>query len=135
MPIHHALTDEQYESVTELVAAGRKIEAIKQYRAFTGADLAVAKKEVEQFLRPAKSPEDVSGEMRELLASGKKIEAIKKYREQTGSGLREAKEAVERMERSFGGASSHPHTQSTGCGSNALVLFLVAVVVIVRLLA
>ena len=135
MPSHHALTDEQYDAVAELLGSGSKIEAIKLYREITGADLAEAKEEVERIVRPERSPEDVSDQVRKLIASGKKIEAIKIYREQTGVGLREAKEAVEGMEKAAGGSFSHPHAQKSGCGSNALLLLLLAVVVIVRLLA
>ncbi len=97
------------DELRHLLAAGKKIQAIKLYREETGANLQVAKRAVdhieEQFKlehRQAQlSTEQVDGgEMEEvlrLIQAGQKINAIKAYREITGTGLKEAKEAVDRM--------------------------------------
>lgn len=88
-----------------LLAAGKKIQAIKLWRERTGLGLRDAKLAVEAL---AKTPSPSAGEsaedalereVRELLAGNKKIHAIKLWRERTGLGLREAKEAVEAMAR------------------------------------
>ena len=87
--------------IQALLAAGRKIEAIKRYREATGAGLAAAKETVEAIERNEPLPERKSldsafeNEIVGLLEGGKKIEAIKLYRERTGVGLKEAKDAVE----------------------------------------
>lgn len=46
------------ESVVGLARAGRKIEAIKEYRKLTGASLVVAKREVEFLLSRDADPKD-----------------------------------------------------------------------------
>ncbi|HEV2969527.1 MAG TPA: ribosomal protein L7/L12 [Pirellulales bacterium] len=89
----------------DLLAAGRKIEAIKRYREATGVGLAEAKSVIDELIeklaRGAPRPADASGEsdfeqeIVSLLEQGRKIAAIKVYRERTGAGLKEAKEAVE----------------------------------------
>jgi ribosomal protein L7/L12 len=89
----------------DLLAAGRKIEAIKRYREATGVGLAEAKSVIEALIetlaRRAALPADASGdsgleqEIVSLLQQGRKIAAIKVYRERTGAGLKKAKEAVE----------------------------------------
>jgi ribosomal protein L7/L12 len=89
----------------DLLAAGRKIEAIKRYRQATGVGLAEAKSVIEALIetlaRRAAPPAVESGssdfeqEIVSLLQQGRKIAAIKVYRERTGAGLKEAKESVE----------------------------------------
>jgi ribosomal protein L7/L12 len=85
------------------VEEGRKIEAIKVYRAHTGLGLAEAKAAVEAIQAGASPPPlseiggDLEAELLRLLGKGEKIPAIKLCREQTGMGLAEAKRAVEAM--------------------------------------
>ena len=43
------LTDEQWQSIEAALFAGRKIEAIKHYREFTGCDLREAKEGVDAY--------------------------------------------------------------------------------------
>lgn len=87
-----------------LLAADRKIEAIKLYCERTGASLAEAKNAVEAMEggrpEPASDlPADLEQEVAQLLEQGQKLRAVKTYREQTGVGLHEAKEAVEAIGR------------------------------------
>jgi len=106
--------------IASLLRAGKKIEAIKMYRADTGVGLAEAKSVVERLEVAASlggtltvSPEVVPltstvadgdaesvllAEIGQLVSQGKKIQAIKLYRERTGVGLAAAKDAVERVE-------------------------------------
>ena len=91
--------------VRDLLAEGRKIEAIRVYREQTGTGLKEAKDAVEAIQRgvpaslPAGVDEPFRSELVSLLDRGQKIEAIKLYRERTGAGLKEAKDAVEAIER------------------------------------
>jgi ribosomal protein L7/L12 len=97
------------DEVSNLVAQGLKINAIKLYREQTGVSLRDAQDFVEgldarpsidqkldlilgYLAIPNDSPNDA---VVELLMRGKKIEAIKLHRELTGLGLRESKDEVE----------------------------------------
>jgi ribosomal protein L7/L12 len=96
--------------VKELLAQGRKIEAIKLARETNGISLQAAKDSVEaieQHGRPTlgemgmmstvRLAQELGNEVQHLVAQGQKIEAIKRVREQTGLGLKEAKEIVDRL--------------------------------------
>ena len=91
------------DELRALMAAGRKIEAIKRYRAATGAGLADAKNAVEALERGASpSPREsvdssFEDEIVSLLEQGKKILAIKLYREKTGVGLKESKDFIDAL--------------------------------------
>ena len=91
------------DKLRALLAAGRKIEAIREYRIATGAGLADAKNAVEALERdgslPSREPTDSSfeGKILSLMKQGKKILAIKLYREKTGVGLKEAKDFIEAL--------------------------------------
>ena len=112
------------DDLSSLIRQGRKIEAIKLYRAQTGVGLAEAKAAVEAMEGgespppggDAPAPEDIDADLWELLKSGQKIEAIKRYRAQTGVGLAEAKAAVEAIGRKHGLAVKGP-----GCASMVLL--------------
>lgn len=107
------------DEIANLLRAGRKIDAIKVYRAVTGASLRDAKAAVEhlelygtlagatsQFEvvpQPASvvemDPQSVLlAEIAQLISRGQKIQAIKVYRQHTGTGLADAKNAVDRIE-------------------------------------
>lgn len=99
------------DRVHELVAAGKKIEAIKLYREQTGCSLVAAKNAVEAMLRGETPPpvaprpqmsSTTDQDIVALLHEGRKIEAIKLYREQAGGGLRDAKLAVDALAREHG---------------------------------
>ena len=99
---------EMLKQIQDLLAQGKKIDAIKQYREQTGAGLKAAKDVVEAIEqgRPLQRLREFDGgfevELTGLLQDGRKIEAIKRFREQTGVGLKEAKDAVERLAASTG---------------------------------
>jgi ribosomal protein L7/L12 len=108
----------------DLLAAGRKIEAIKRYRAATGASLAEAKDVIERLQRRDFSlpsagaiDSDVEREVLAELERSGKIAAIRVYRSATGVGLKEAKDAVEAI------AERHGLSQvKSGCASILLLV-------------
>lgn len=98
--------DELEEEIREVMRQGKKIAAIKLYRARTGVSLMDAKEAMDAFCRsgslpPAPAREapvaDGDEEIWEAMRQGQKILAIKLYRERAGVGLKEAKEAIEAM--------------------------------------
>lgn len=103
-------TPELEKQIQDLLAHGKKIEAIKRLREETGAGLKEAKDAVEAMeigrplsTLPTHDQESLRHEVAELLQNQGKIDAIKRFREYTGAGLKEAKDAVEAIEqgRSF----------------------------------
>lgn len=117
------------QRIADLIAQGKKLEAIKELREMTGIGLKKAKEEIERLIaeREGREPtattqQPVSGhgpepgheEVAALARAGRKVEAIKLLRSQTGLGLKEAKEAVEKMR---GGRES-------GCLSVLLLLIV-----------
>lgn len=91
-------------NITELLAQGRKIEAIKLYRELHGCGLKEAKEAIENFSEPAArpaAPRPVAAaddaDIKQLLDEGNKIAAIKLYRERYQVSLKTAKEAVEKI--------------------------------------
>ena len=124
---------EMGDDILSLMRQGQKIEAIKLYRARTGAGLAEAKAAVEAMERgdapppaqTAPAPEGVDDRLWELLKKGEKIQAIKLYREQTGAGLAEAKAAVEAIARRHG-----LDMKGVGCAGMVLLEFVAAIGVV-----
>lgn len=115
---HRALTDSSTmpeplrAETVQLLADGRKIEAIKRVRETTGWDLKRAKEVVEHIQHSmVVGPQDsvsqsrdgpeagagLDGEIRRLLADRKRIEAVKLVRDRTGWGLEQSKGYVERI--------------------------------------
>jgi len=108
-----ALIGDVRTDATALLAAGRKIEAVKRVRELTGLGLKEAKDYVDALQQgvvveaPALSPAHPLGEtpppleldaqLRLLVAEGRKIEAIKLLRERSGLGLKEAKDYVDTL--------------------------------------
>lgn len=99
-----------WERIRQELAHGRKIEAIKLYRAQTNVGLKEAKDAVEMFERgqmppppsASFSPSSIPGnvdlaQIRLLLSQGKKMEALKLYRGQTGASLQEALAVIDAM--------------------------------------
>lgn len=96
--------------VKELLAQGRKIEAIQLARDRTGLPLEAAKDMVEtiekagahvhvsfSFKTTFKNAKDLNDQVQHLVAQGNKVDAIKLIRERTGLGLKEAKDLVDRI--------------------------------------
>ena len=88
--------------VRQLLADGRKIEAIRIYREATRVGLAEAKYAVEEIERNttrsvANHDDDSVEDLLQLLREGNKIEAIKRHRDRTGAGLKESKDYVEAL--------------------------------------
>ena len=100
--------------IEQELRAGRKIEAIKLYREFTGQGLKEAKEAVEAIERgqkPAFSANhpssasqpagDLMAQIEQELRAGRKINAVKLYREAHNVGLKEAKDEVDEIERNL----------------------------------
>jgi ribosomal protein L7/L12 len=134
-----SMSDDDLNRIRAAVVAGRKIEAIKLYRAATGAGLAEAVKVVEglQEGRPiggtatdAMSNNDID-EIEAALFAGERIQAIRLYRGATREGLKEAKDFIDALEaelrRTEPGRFTAPPAK--GCGTTALIL-LAAVAVL-----
>ncbi|KAF0095865.1 MAG: hypothetical protein E1N59_641 [Puniceicoccaceae bacterium 5H] len=87
----------------ELIAEGRKIEAIRKLRASTGMSLRDAKTYVDRMSSGAAPTGDLTpetqAEAERLIASGHKAAAVKLVREQTGRSLKEAQKTVDRLAR------------------------------------
>jgi len=119
-----------------LMAAGRKIEAIKQYRAATGVGLADAKDAVEALehgkalLKSEPVDPEIEDQIVALLDAGRKIVAIKLYRRQTGAGLKEANDLVEAL------AAKHGISpKGAGCAGMVLLIVLISTIIGVSVLA
>jgi ribosomal protein L7/L12 len=103
-PVFHENPD-HLARVRELAAAGRKIEAIKVQRQYTGMGLKQAKQFVEALEITGEPPAAPRAELslaamaqvRELMAAGKTIQAVKLVREDTGWGLKQAKNFVDSL--------------------------------------
>jgi ribosomal protein L7/L12 len=105
----------------ELIAAGKKIEAIKVLREATGMGLAEAKQAVDQLestgQAPAKSiasPTELPVEVVDLAKQGKTVEAIKRLRERSNLSLHDAKELVDRV-------PVDPGVRKAGCAGLVLL--------------
>lgn len=123
------------EEVRSLLAAGRKIEAVKLYRERTGAGLAEAKEAVEAIERGA-ATEPAGSEDRpweeeavELLQGGRKIEAIRVCRQRTGVDLKTARDRVESL-----AAARGLELPRSGC-LGVVLFFLVAMASLAALAA
>jgi ribosomal protein L7/L12 len=92
--------------VTALLQAGRKLDAIRLYRAQTGASLKDATdmiKELERKLDIADQSELEHGQdVETLLRAGRKIDAIRVYRQQHDVSLKAANDAVNALEKALG---------------------------------
>lgn len=104
-----------------LLAAGKKIQAIKHYRDVTQIGLKEAKEAVEELEAPPSTQQHqqshpnrpshdmLEREVLQLMHKSQKINAIKLYRQHTGLGLKEAKEAVESLYEQASQTGRLPH--------------------------
>jgi ribosomal protein L7/L12 len=109
------------QRVRELMALGKKIEAIREVREATGLGLADATAAVEKWesggTLPAPAapvPADLPLDVTDLARQGKTIEAIQLLRAQRPMGLREAKLLVDQV-------SLAPGVKRSGCAGAVLV--------------
>ncbi|WP_141215161.1 hypothetical protein [Rhodococcus sp. 06-1460-1B] len=107
------LDDEARAEIHRLLAADKKIQAIKVFRDRTGAGLLDAKNAIETMQRGAPFPppstildaassgpvrwDDLLPRLTALKSEGKAIAAIKLLRDRTGLSLRDAKNAVDQL--------------------------------------
>lgn len=118
------------EEVAELLAQGRKIEAIKVYRKHTGCDLKDAKDAMEAIEQgddspdPSLSEQDLEQELVALLEQNELIKAVKLHRKRTGADLKTSRNAVHSV------ASRHGITiKAVGCSRFAAILVLVVLLI------
>lgn len=96
--------------VKDLLAQGRKIDAIKLMRETNGLSLEAAKDSVEAIekhgrptlgelgmMSTVRRAQELGNEVHHLVAKGEKIEAIRLVRDRTGLGLKEARDIVDRL--------------------------------------
>ena len=110
-PSPETITPEAMEHIRQLVARGRKIQAIKELREHTGLGLKQAKDTVDRMAESGvvaaldlpgtaapPPPDEAMARVRTLAAQGRKIQAIKELRDHRPDlGLKEAKDIVERL--------------------------------------
>lgn len=130
------LSNHDRQRIRAELAAGRKIEAIKLYRAASGAGLAAAKAAVEALetggpvgeqAMEAVSDDDI-GAIEAAVFAGERIKAIKIYRNATGEGLKEAKDFVDALEAELRRTEPARFTAPArkGCGATVLTLLVIA---------
>jgi ribosomal protein L7/L12 len=135
-PLIPASQAETAAIIKELLANGRKIEAVKLYRErVPGTGLAEAKDAVERIERgeaiaerpAAAAPHsELDASLTKILTSEGKVAAIKFYRDhQPGTGLKDAKEYVDRLESALSPATRAKIPKS-GCASVLVFTVLLA---------
>jgi len=147
------IPESKISELADLIAGGRKIEAIKLYRELTGLGLKEAKDAIDALERsvPLRAEDRAhaslgtekssAAEMRlapdklalitECLFRENKIGAIKLYREATNAGLKEAKDQVEALEASLRATAPEKFVGlpvRKGCFSTAASLCLCSLV-------
>lgn len=127
-------TDVQKTEISDLLASGSRLAAIKLYRESTGCSLAEAKSAVEQFGGVGETPDSqVSGaeplderqldEVLDAAAAGKKLNAVKLYMTYSGQTLRESKLFVESlMQEADESSGAAVESGRSGCFSVFLLL-------------
>lgn len=130
------LTDEQAEQIGQLLQAGRKLEAVKLYREWTGSSLLDAKQRVERLPIDRQGPsappqpdlgDDPMDQILDAIRHGHKLQAVKLYRQRSGVSLKEAKEFVESLTKELQIVEPTAVVSSGGCG--AVLLMIVAITI------
>lgn len=134
------LSQENSNSISELILAGQKIEAIKAYKEITGMGLRESKEFIDDLEaqlrrdypdfpqnlasaprphRPSMGniPEEDAKKMTDFIFAGQKIAAIKMYKEGTGLGLKESKDVIDALEKQLREEcpDEFAHAAKTGC--------------------
>lgn len=136
------LSADSLAKVRRILAAGNKIQAIKEVRDQTGLGLKEAKDYVDALeraphthvpIKPDAPPSatadiDADPEVIAQLSRGNKIAAIQRVRELSGLGLRDAKDLVDALERTFqaNGRPAATHIAATDATADPEVRALVA---------
>jgi ribosomal protein L7/L12 len=119
------LTPSEKQEIETALHQGRKIEAIKLYRQYSGLGLKESKDIIDHWSSPLPSLSDSQLKtIQDSLFHGKKLEAIQLYREYTQTSLAEAKNVVEAIDLRL--KQEYPDDafpQKRGCLS--LILFFV----------
>ena len=131
------------EKIRRAILEGAKLDAVKIYRAETGANLLVCKNIVEEEMNRLKGSTagtveqglhlNQTGEIDqilELIFANKKLDAVRAYRDSTGTSLLEAKKFIEELiiqlneecPEQFEGGNGF----QSGCASVLIILFSVA---------
>ncbi|WP_372721057.1 hypothetical protein [Novipirellula sp.] len=120
------LTEEQIETIRLELQAGRKLNAVKLHKQWTGSSLVAAKNYVESLPVGPQTvtwDKDLDGkqidEILDAIQEGSKLKAIKLYKESTGVRLKESKVFIERLMHELG------IEQRKGCAATIL-LFVIA---------
>jgi ribosomal protein L7/L12 len=116
------LSHEETGRLTDLILAGQKLEAIKQYKEITGMGLRESKEYLASSPKPHRPsmgniPEEDAKKMTEFIFAGQKIAAIKMYKEATGLGLKESKDIIDALEKQLREEcpENFAHAARTGC--------------------
>jgi ribosomal protein L7/L12 len=126
------LTDDQVHQIRLELQAGRKIEAVKLYKDWTGCSLSEAKDYVQRLPadHPAGTAEAANGvdanqmdQILDAIRDGQKLQAVKLHKESSGSSLKESKEFVERLMKDL--QIDDPASAPAGSGCGAVILLVV----------
>lgn len=136
------------DSVLDLIASGRKIEAIKEVRALTGMGLRDAKETVEAIERgesisiqiqprssqvhgsgDSEAPDELAARVLALVQGGQSIQAVKEVRDATGVDLRDAKQLVDQIAQTVQPTPDSTHLQQVKARQSARLVVLAALIV------
>ena len=103
------LTEEQLDTIRLELQAGRKLNAVKLCKQWTGCSLVAAKNYVESLptgSAPVSWDKDLDGkqidEILDAIQEGSKLKAVKLYKESTGARLKVSKQFIERLMNELG---------------------------------
>jgi ribosomal protein L7/L12 len=125
------LTDDQVNQIRLKLQIGRKIEAVKLYKDWTGSSLVEAKNYVERLAGDHEfglfeAAEGVDANQMDMILdairNGQKLQAVKLHKESSGSSLKESKEFVERLMNQLQIDDPASAPASSGCASVILLI-------------
>lgn len=104
-------SDEQVRQILYECEAGRKLEAVKLCKEWSGSSLLEAKRQVESLVAndgeggettDSDIDDQVMDEVLEAIQNGNKLQAVKLYKQCSGASLMESKKFIERLMRELG---------------------------------
>ena len=135
------LTNETKAAISDALATGNKILAVKIYKDATGCDLKTAKAAIESnvlgensagessFFGELPGVDDaVAGLILDAIFEGRKLDAVKHYKFYSGRGLKESKEFIEDLTKRLKTESPDQFTTDGGCVSSILLMAMMLVV-------